>query len=207
MRLLARAIWATYAVLFPVVALGVLLPRLAAELYLRSGMGTWPALALSVLCVAAAITVHVRVLLRRFRRRPHLVTVAALVAAYCVYLAVSMSGANAKSRETSDEIGSLHPYMRLAIGAAVIADDALLLTDVAREPDDYGEMGLATRATSLHYVQDDGYVHAVDMRTEGRTELRNGLTRLYFHALGLRTLRHVGTADHLHIALPLAGSR
>jgi hypothetical protein len=33
--------------------------------------------------------------------------------------------------------------------------------------------------------------------------LRNGLVRLYFEALGFRTLRHVGTADHLHVALPL----
>jgi hypothetical protein len=194
-------------VLFPIVALGALLPRLAVELYVRSDLGLWPALGVSVICVAAAITVHVRVLLRRFRRRPGLIGVAILVVGYCVYVALSISGANAKTREIADEIQSLHPYLRLAIGAVLLADKGLLLTDVAREPDDYGAMGLATRASSMHYVQDDGYVHAVDLRTKGRTELRNGLTRLYFYALGLHTLRHVGTADHLHVALPLGGSR
>ncbi len=207
MRLVARGIRAAYMVLFPVVALGVLLPRLAVELYLRSDIGAWAALGLSVLCIAVAMTIHVRVLLRRFRRRPHLAVVAVLVVGYCAYAALSISGANAKTRETSDEIPTLHPYLRLAVGTALLADDALLLTDVAREPDDYDEMGLATRASSLHYVQGDGYAHAVDMRTKGRSELRNGLTRLYFHALGLHTVRHVGTADHLHVALPLGGSR
>jgi len=27
--------------------------------------------------------------------------------------------------------------------------------------------------------------------------------QLYFHLMGFRTLRHVGTADHLHVELPL----
>ena len=153
MRLLARAIRAAAMVLFPVVALGVLLPRVAVELYLRSELGVWPALGLSVLCVAVALTVHARMLfrrfLRRFRHRSQLLTVAALVVGYCIYVGLSMSGVNVKTRETSDEIQSLHPYLRLAVGTALFADDALLLTDVAREPDDYGDMGLAMKLSQI----------------------------------------------------------
>jgi hypothetical protein len=52
-------------------------------------------------------------------------------------------------------------------------------------------------------VQEDGYVHAMDLRTEGRTELRNRGIQLGFWLLGFSTLRHVGTADHLHVSLRL----
>ena len=54
---------------------------------------------------------------------------------------------------------------------------------------------------SLHYVQEDGYIHAVDLRTRGRGEVTNRLVQLYFWTVGLGTLRHVGTSDHLHVEL------
>jgi hypothetical protein len=56
---------------------------------------------------------------------------------------------------------------------------------------------------SLHFRQRDGYVHAMDLRTIGRGAVRNWTTAVYFRVLGFRTLRHVGTADHLHVSLPL----
>jgi hypothetical protein len=64
-------------------------------------------------------------------------------------------------------------------------------------------MGLPVRDQSLHYPQKSGYVHAVDIRTKGRPEWKNKLTEMTFELFGMSTLRHVGTADHLHISLPL----
>jgi len=33
--------------------------------------------------------------------------------------------------------------------------------------------------------------------------VKNRLVQLYFWCLGFGTLRHVGTADHLHVELPV----
>jgi len=55
----------------------------------------------------------------------------------------------------------------------------------------------------LHYPQPDGYVHAIDLRTAGRGFVRNRLVQAYFWSMGFVTLRHVGTADHLHVELPV----
>jgi hypothetical protein len=43
----------------------------------------------------------------------------------------------------------------------------------------------------------------VDIHTAGRGLLVNLLVEGYFRIMGFRTLRHVGTADHLHVELPL----
>ncbi|MBT7805426.1 hypothetical protein HN766_08050 [Candidatus Poribacteria bacterium] len=211
-RILKGMVSLALMVVLPIVAVGILVPRVAVEFYARFGLGAWVGLGASVITVAVALAVCTRVLPRRSRRRrrplrPRVLTIVALMVGYCVYAILSISGANAKTGEVRRELRTLHPCLRLAVGTAVIGDDPLLLTDIAREPDDYGEMGLATRGSSLHYIQDDGYAHAVDLRTKGRSELHNGLTRLYFHALGLHTLRHVGTADHLHVALPISDRR
>jgi len=86
-----------------------------------------------------------------------------------------------------------------------LLDGDLVVTDTRRTPVDYERMGLPTADWSMHYTQADGYAHAMDLRTIGRSGVRNWLTGLYFKALGFRVLRHVGTADHLHITLPLPG--
>ncbi len=72
-----------------------------------------------------------------------------------------------------------------------------------RNPRRLERMGLQTMRRSLHYRQRDNYVHAVDLRTTGQSEWRNGLMPWYLQLVGFRTLRHVGTADHLHVSLPL----
>jgi hypothetical protein len=41
----------------------------------------------------------------------------------------------------------------------------------------------------------------VDLRTAGQGAVKNRLVQLYFWMMGFRTLRHVGTADHLHVQL------
>ncbi len=65
--------------------------------------------------------------------------------------------------------------------------------------------GLPANESSLHFRQDDGFVHALDLRTVNRPEWRNLAAELAFRAMGFRTLRHVGTADHLHVSLRSPG--
>ena len=100
-------------------------------------------------------------------------------------------------------LASVSAIFRLALSTAVLFDRDLVVTDVRRIPSDYVAMGLPVREASLHYRQADGYVHAVDLRTIGRPAWRTSTTVLYFRLMGLRTLRHVGTADHLHVSLPM----
>ncbi|MEL6925882.1 MAG: hypothetical protein AAFO94_17705, partial [Bacteroidota bacterium] len=67
--------------------------------------------------------------------------------------------------------------------------------------EDYKRMGLKTKRHSLHYQQPSGFVHAVDLRTNNRSWLRNFLLRSYFQLMGFNTLRHGGTGDHLHVSI------
>ena len=177
-------------------------------LYAGGHLSAWAALAagagMTVLLLAAYALVASLRLRRRVRVSGRLVRgLAALVIAYVAYGLLFLSGANAKSDAIRDEYRSLHPLLRMATSTLVLADGELLVTDAARTLDDYAAMGLPPNESSLHFEQDDGFAHALDIRTTGRSELRNGLTRAYFAALGFRTLRHTGTADHLHVSLPL----
>jgi hypothetical protein len=92
-----------------------------------------------------------------------------------------------------------HPLLRIAVSTLILVDRDAVITDLARTADDYPRMGLPIHPRSLHYRQEDGWVHAVDLRTRG--PLRSLLVEWYFRAMGFDTLRHVGTADHLHVAL------
>jgi hypothetical protein len=93
----------------------------------------------------------------------------------------------------------------VASSALILLDPASVVTDAGRTPQDYRRMGLSPMEASLHFVQRDGYVHALDLRTSGRSELRNRGIQLVFWILGFQTLRHVGTGDHLHVSLRLPG--
>lgn len=120
---------------------------------------------------------------------------------YCCQTVLFFSAANTKGAEVQQEFRSLHPVLRLGVSTLVYLDGSLMLTDAQRLPEDYKAMGLPSKRYSLHYRQSNGYVHAVDIRTIGRSFLRNGLVKLYFRLLGFRTLRHTGSADHLHVSL------
>ena len=85
--------------------------------------------------------------------------------------------------------------------ALALADRDVIITDMARRLPDYPKMGLRVLERSRHLRQPDGYAHALDLRTAGRGIIRNGLTQLYFELMGFETLRHEGTADHLHVEL------
>lgn len=112
-----------------------------------------------------------------------------------------ISGSNVKSKELASEFQSLHPILRLGTSTLTLLDKKLILTDAERAPEDYRKMGLPTKGNSLHYPQSDGYVYALDLRVKSRSEFRNALVKLYYKLMGFKTLRHVGTADHLHISL------
>ncbi|WNJ19515.1 hypothetical protein [Pontibacter sp. G13] len=124
-----------------------------------------------------------------------------LMGVYLGNTLINLSGKNAKTEEVRSEYTSLHPYLRIATGTLMWLDQDLLVTDMARGQEDYGKMGLSSKKHSLHYPQSDGWVHAMDLRTNGRSEFRNNLLKAYFSLMGFNTLRHVGTADHLHVSL------
>jgi hypothetical protein len=125
------------------------------------------------------------------------------LSAFQGYLLLTPDPSHVKSDEAVSEYAHLHPLLRMSVGTFLLVDDRLLLTNLSRHPGDYAAMGLPRNSRSLHYPQTTGYVHAFDLRTKGHSGIRNALTEAYFSMLGFRTLRHVGTADHLHVALPL----
>lgn len=124
-----------------------------------------------------------------------------LVLLYCANGVWSISTANVKEATVKQEFRSLHPILRLSISTLILLDKDLILTDAERKPEDYREMGLASKRQSLHYEQSTGYAHAVDIRTKGHSWIRNILIRAYFRLMGFNTLVHTGTAEHLHVSL------
>jgi hypothetical protein len=123
------------------------------------------------------------------------------VLVYCGLGLVHLSAANAKTEAVRTEYRTIHPLLRLGLSTWLVVDRDLVATDFDRVPQDYAAMGLDVLTSSRHFVQDDGFAHAMDLRTNGRSGLRNALTQWYFEMMGFDTLRHVGTADHLHVSL------
>ncbi len=161
------------------------------------------AAATTILLILYAWLLRVRIQGRLSVPRAVLGVLAALVGAYVFYLVVYLSSANAKSPEIRQEFVSLHPVMRVALSSVLLVDRDAMVTDVSRISDDYRRWGLSVNEASLHFPQSTGFVHAVDLRTRNRPAWRNATTAWYFRAMGFKTLRHVGTADHLHVSLPL----
>lgn len=125
-----------------------------------------------------------------------------LVILYTLFTTFLTWPENAKNAEVRSEFYDLHPLLRLGTGTLIFIDKDLLVTDLSRKPSDYKRMGLPHKGFSLHFIQEeDGYAHALDLRTKGRSETANFLIETYFNLMGFRTLRHVGTADHLHVSL------
>lgn len=125
-----------------------------------------------------------------------------MVAIYSLHGVLFMSTKHWKTSELKSEMTSLHPILRLSLSTLVYLDDDLVITDAFRVPEDYKRMGLKSKSTSLHYKQQStNYAHAVDLRTNGRSALKNILVEWYFRLLGFNTLRHIGTDDHLHVSL------
>lgn len=205
--------WIRYLVMAPAgLVAGVLLPfvvlvRGSSFAYLHYGLGSWGAVAAGGAVTAVLLSVYVVLIGKkltgrlRFSRRLAKV-VGTVVLFYLAYAMIYISGVNVKSQEIKSYYTSLHPVLRLAVSTVVLVDRDLIITDLARERDDYARMGLPERERSFHYTQErTGFVHAADIRTLGRREWKNLLVEWYFRVMGFRTLRHVGTADHLHVEL------
>jgi len=112
------------------------------------------------------------------------------------------SSSNLKNPQLKSEINALHPILRLGMSTLIYVDKELIVTDASREPEDYRKMGLPSKKASLHYKQPStNYAHAVDIRTQRRAGWKNFLVKKYFDLLGFNTLRHGGTADHLHVSI------
>lgn len=124
-----------------------------------------------------------------------------LVAAWLGYSLLFLARVNAKTDDVQSFYNALHPVLRVAVSTAIIVDRGAVITDMQRTPPDYRRMGLPINPRTRHYMQRDGWVHAIDIRTNGRGEIRNRLLQFYFWSMGFSTLRHVGTADHLHVQL------
>jgi len=127
-------------------------------------------------------------------------------AAWCLYSAIYLARVNAKSDAVHAYYSSVHPILRVALSTVILVDPDLVITDTRRVASDYGRMGLPVNERTLHFDQRDGWVHAVDLRTRERNELQNRFVQLYFWTMGFSTLRHVGTADHLHVQLRFPSS-
>ncbi len=173
-------------------------------------VGTWPALSLAVVATAALLGLYGLVVSRRVgagvRTRKILTRGAMAVAiAYTAYGLVFIASENVKSDDIRAGYASVHPLLRIAASALVLVDPEAVITDAGRTAEDYWLMGLPINEASLHFEQETGYVHALDLRTQGRSEFRNRVVELGFWALGFHSLRHVGTADHLHLSLRLPG--
>ncbi len=195
--------WLTFVLVAVLLPFWVLL--LGSTLLIRlAEVNAWLAIGTSALGTSLLLGIYFFFLSRRLKIKPgrwiprfSLL----LVGLYCVYGLIALSPAHVKNPEIRDTYGALHPVIRLALATVVLVDDEMVVTASGRVPEDYATMGLPVYDRSLHFSQPDGFVHAVDLRTIGRPEWQNVLAKLYFRSLGLSVLRHVGTADHLHVSL------
>ena len=189
-----------------VVALPFLIYVRASVYLYHHGANPWIAILLAALITCGIVAGFIILIARRFRRRARVPTVVKwaavpVVFTWCVYAAFYLSRVNVKSDEVRAYYSAVNPILRVALSTIVLFDSDLVVTDMGRVRADYRRMGLKVNDRTKHYVQPDGWVHAVDLRTRGRGAIRNRVVQLYFWSMGFSTLRHVGTADHLHVQL------
>jgi hypothetical protein len=189
-----------------VIALPFLVYVRASVFLYRHGAHPWIAIVVSAILTFGIVSGCVILIARRFRRRARVPTVVKwaavpVVFTWCVYAAFYLSRVNIKSDDVRAYYSAVNPILRIALSTIVLVDPDLVVTDMGRVPEDYRRMGLPVNDRTKHYRQSDGWVHAVDLRTRGRGEIRNRVVQLYFWSMGFSTLRHVGTADHLHVQL------
>lgn len=183
-----------------------LLIRLSVYLNLNFGMSVWPALTGGMIATMCLLLIYLFVLCIKVENKRLLtkiggIGVSTMVLGYCLCSLFYLSSVHAKSDGVQSVYRSLHPILRVAVSTITLADNDLVITDIERVAEDYGRMGLPVNLTSLHYRQESGYIHAVDIRTLDRGFIRNALLRGSLEIMGFRTIHHVGTAGHLHVEL------
>ena len=182
------------------------LVRVSVFLVHRYELGSWLALgggAVTTLVLLLLYLVGVSLRFGGKGRVPRLLLKGAgvLVGAYCLFTLLYISGGNVKTQEIRATYTSLNPILRVGVSTLLLVDRDGVLTASGRTLEDYEAWGLPPNEASLHLPQEDGFVYAVDIRTLGRPEWRNRGVDFYFRAMGFTTLRHSGTADHLHVAM------
>ncbi|MEQ9264506.1 MAG: hypothetical protein RLN81_04755 [Balneolaceae bacterium] len=196
-----------------VIGLGIVpffvLIRTAVFLNLAKDWNGWAALLGGIGASISLLIIYILFLFRKVKSKKRLFQlgfggVSTLVAGFCIYGLLYLSSVNAKTESVREVYRSLHPILRVAVATTSLAQNSLVITDIKRTPEDYTAMGLTPRQSSLHYPQESGFVHAIDLRTIGHSQFRNKSLELALQAMGFQTIRHVGTADHLHIALPIS---
>ena len=176
--------------------------------YQGMGWGTWSSIRLGMFGTVVVFSAYAAWLWRRITgegRWPRIVqpVLIAVVAGYSMYGLLYLSSGNAKDPDLEDYYMSLHPLMRLGASTYFLFDRNAVVTDLKRMAEDYLAMGLPINEASLHFKLGDRYVHAMDLRTMGRSPRRIALTVAYFRIMGFRSLHHIGSADHLHVLLPV----
>jgi len=172
-------------------------------------LGAWLSLGGGAVLTAIILFIYMTFIYRRFTKKfgdsdnlqRRSLFALALVGVYCAYGLFFISTGNMKNPNLKQEITEMHPILRMGVSTFILIDKKMIITDASRQPEDYKKMGLKKANNSLHYKQKDGYAYAIDLRTNGRDEFRNKMMTAYFEILGFNTLRHVGTADHLHVSL------
>jgi hypothetical protein len=185
------------------------LVRLSSYFYSDYHLNAWMAVLIGSTVALGFFSAIMYVVARRLGLKPGRRSAKALTAvfaSYTLYLLLFVSASNVKAPEIRETYTALHPAIRVALSTFMLFDRDAVVTDSQRQAADYEKMGLTTPNSSLHYKQQNGFVHAVDLRTNGRSEFRNVLTSAYFRVMGFSTLRHTGTADHLHVSLRLPES-
>lgn len=197
------------AIALKLLAIGLLpavFVRAAVEFY-RAGYGTTTTIICAAVVVLVAMSLLAVPLSRHITGRRARFTVILrwvgipVVVLWSAYSLFYLSQANAKTPGVRAAYTSLHPVLRLAVSSAIVADGDLVVTDAKRSAADYRRMNLPVFERTMHYPQPDSWVHAIDVRTIGHNGVRNFALAWYFRAVGLRVVRHVGTADHLHVEL------
>lgn len=192
-----------FIIIFPF----VVLIRTAVYLHIEEKLIPWACIGGGVLFTSILIFLYLTIFYGNYRKKNGLNFKTKLLIAFgvvCIYSAHGLfyiSGENFKSNDLRKEIRKVHPILRLSVSTIAHIDKKIIITDGDRQPEDYAKMGLPSKSHSLHYKQSNGYAHAIDLRTNGRNEIRNFLVQSYFKLMGFQTLRHIGTGDHLHISL------
>ncbi len=186
----------------------VVLVRGAVLLYGSAHWPPWLALLASGLAMIGVVALYGAVASHKLTGRVRFVWIARwvalpLVAGFLIRGLIYLDRSHAQNDAIRAEYRDTHPLLRVALATLDLADDRLVVTDMSRTAADYTRLGLPVLTNTMHGVQRDGWVHAVDIHTAGRGLLVNLLVEGYFRIMGFRTLRHVGTADHLHVELPL----
>ena len=157
------------------------------------------------LITLALVALYGSVLARRLGGRARMRKLAEWIAVpvvgtWCLSALFYLARINAKSDEVHSYFISVHPILRVALSTVILVDPDLVITDAARVPADYRRMGLPVNDRTMHYVQPDGWVHAVDLGTQGRPEIQiarcSSTSGRWDSARSAR-----GDPDHLHVQL------